>query len=163
MFVLIDQYIDLCCKWCCYFHNIVTSYFRTFYVEEVFEVPTSSFLTVRCLLLQSEQQYIHHRLFWRSTVEILEWISFRKFSGRTSPLSLRWITSRLPLQPKLEKLQRWIFFLFSHLFQYLWYFPCLFAVARPPLLGFYSYIMNDKIWIMGVLIAPIKKCASEWA
>ena len=157
MFVLIDQYIDLCCKWCCYFHNIVTSYFRTFYVEEVFEGPTSSFLTVRCLLLQSERQYIHHRLSWRSTVENLEWISFRTFSGRTiqCPLSLGWITFRLPLQPKLEKLQRWTFFLFSHLFQYLWYFPCLFAVVRPPLLRFYSYIMNYMIWAMGFLLRLI--------
>ena len=139
----------------------VTSYFRTFFAEEEFEGPTSMFLKVQCLLLQSGLQYIHHRLSWRSTVENSKYIILvaNSESFHTVSISTKMNNFKLPLQPTLEKLQRWTFFLFSHPFQYLWYFPCLFAVARPPLLGFYSYIMNDKIWIMGFLI--IKKCASE--
>ena len=82
------------------------------------------------------------------------------------PISTKMKIFRLPLQPTLEKLQRWTFFLFSHPFQYLWYSPCLFAVLRPPLLRFYSYIMHYKIWIMGVSIATNllnMKCASKCA
>ena len=59
-----------------FYHNIVTSYFRTFFVEEVFEGPTSMFLKVQCLLLQSGQQCIHRRLSWRSTNEISKSIIF---------------------------------------------------------------------------------------
>merc|ERR1712110_759281 len=45
-----------------------------FFAEEEFEGPTSMFLKVQCLLLQSGLQYIHHRLSWRSTVENSKYI-----------------------------------------------------------------------------------------
>ena len=65
--------------------------------------------------------------------------------GYAIPISTKMNNFRLPLQPKLEKLQIWTFFLVYHPFQHLWYFPCLFAVVRPPLLRFYIYITKNKI------------------